>query len=262
MIMDMRKNIAVVAAGLWLSSSVYELKATSLAELQARFAAYGDTFSGELREQIQIVQQELAYCVKVEARDPWDFFAEKMSSSYPFFKEYAISPVKIYFPKETSEEGPVFTKSQWGREHCKILLARLERIRNLAEAEDLSTELREEFQNLLQEATAFIQVIHDGNQRICLEEDENLERQRAETDLEAYAASIPDDLKEIFIYLQNPERLNSDVSATTAEMFEKQIQFMNWQVEHTLTPYLPNDADREQFFATNERIRSEAVEGL
>ncbi|MDR2420158.1 MAG: hypothetical protein LBD40_02465 [Puniceicoccales bacterium] len=262
--MDIGKNIAVVSVALGFFSSAYKLEATSLAELQERFAAYGALFSGELEEQVRAFQQELAHCARVEERDPWNFLKTKMSSLYPFFEEYATGPIRIYFEKEVLREIPtMFTKSQWWTERSHTLLAHLEKMKNLAEAGDIPVSLREELQNLLQDATAFIQAIYDGNQRIYLEEKEALERQKARFDIEKYADNLPDDIKDIFIYLQNLERGILDPRmADQGEILEKQLQFAEWQRNHPLLPYLPNKVDRDQFFETTGRILAEAVEGL
>ena len=265
MVMDIKKNIAVVSAALCLSS-VYELEATSLAELQERFAAYGTVFSGKLGKQIRTARQELVYYVRVEDRDPWGFVAREMSSLYPFFEEYAINPIKIYFPGEIFAKRSVFTKSQWRAERCKRLLAHFEKIRTSAETGNYSTGLQEEFQDFLKEATAFMQTIHDENQRIRLEEKSDLKRQQAQINLEAYTASIPDDLKGVSIYLQNIERGIIDPYVDVAEMFEKQIQLMDWQtkwlIEQSLIPFLPKKAEQDQFLETNKRILNEAVADL
>jgi hypothetical protein len=258
-----KKHVMYLASALCLSCCAFELKATPLADLLNRFSSLPPIL-GVLGDQIETIQQELAYFMRVEARDPWSFFTKEMSSSYPFFEEYAIGPIAIYFPKEISEEVLVlvFTKSQWWVEHCKILLVRFEKIKNLAEAEDLPTDSREELQNLLQEATAFIQAIHDENQPIHLEEQEAIKGRRAQINPEEYMASLPDDFKGVFIYLQNLERGISDPNVDMGEMLKRQTQFMDWQVRQSLIPFLPKEADREQFFKTSECFQAEAIEGL
>ena len=252
-----RFGIACVVGSLCLFS--VRVEATSLAELQERFSLYAGMFSGELRDQIEVIQQELAYCVRVEAKNPWKHFIDEMLKTYPFLYKTSQNPQVLFFPKE----GPnaAATKSEWWTEHCGILLAQLETIKNSAEVENLSDEL----QNLFLEATIFIQATQAENQRIHLAEEEELERQRAEIDLEAYTASIPEELRSVFTYLQNLERGTIDPYADVAEMLEKQVQFMKWQTEwqiEPLTPFLPKKADREQFLKTGERIMDEAVADL
>ncbi|MDR2377487.1 MAG: hypothetical protein LBD54_01900 [Puniceicoccales bacterium] len=258
--MDIRKNLVIISATLGLSSSAYQLEAASLAELQERFAAYGVTLRGELGEQARAIHQELAFCARVEERDPWNLFETEMLRRYPFFKE-CTGPTGINFPLQVPSGTPVFTKSQWRVRCGPILLDRLEKIKNLAKAEDIPTGLREELQGFLQDATAFIQALHEGNQRVLREEKEEREKQRKPFNPEEYTAGIPDDLKEVAIHLQNTERDTSGFWMEE-EMREKHKQFIKWNINQPLIPYLPDEADREQFFETSRNLQAEVVRGL
>jgi hypothetical protein len=260
MIMGIRKNMAAAAA-LCLSSAVYELEATPWAELRDRFAEYGIQFSGKLGKQIRTVRLELDYCARVEARDPWGFFAEKMLSLYPFFAELATNPVKVYLQREVAWDMPVFTKSHWRHERCEMLLGRFGKIRNLAEAP--GTRPSAGLQKLLQEATDFVRAVYDENLRIHREEEEELERQRAEFDFEKCMAAMPEEFREVFLYSLHPERSTLvPHELDQGELLETQIRIQEWQARQPLVPYLPDAADREEFLKTQKRILAEAVADL
>ncbi|MDR0728339.1 MAG: hypothetical protein LBF21_01865 [Puniceicoccales bacterium] len=257
--MNIRQNVVVVSAILRLSSSAYQLEAMSWAELQEGFAAYGTTLPGELGEQVRAIHQEIVHLAKVEAKDPWNFFETEMEKLYPFFKECTTGPAGLSFPLKVSPGTPVDSKNQWWMGRGPVLLGRLEKIKNLAETED--TGLREEFQDFLQEETAFIQAIYDENQRIHLAECEIQEGQSEQSSIQEYTASIPDDLKDVAAYWLNPKR-GPLAHLIEGEMREKQLRFIKWNFNQPLIPYLPDEADREQFFETTKRVQAEAVRDL
>jgi hypothetical protein len=298
--MDIRKNIAVVSAAWCLSCCAFELEATSLTDLQNRLLSLPHV-SGELGEQIEAIRQELARLIVVEERSPWGRFNEEMLRIYPFFDELPLRPIKLYFPGE----GFSATQSQWWTAYYGAFLTLLREAQETldAEAQDeddpdaevlpseaqetldaetqdeddpdvevLPPEQREAVQPVLQDAVDVVQALLTENQRTLAEEQESIERRRAQINPEEYMASVPEDLRDVATYLQNLERgiwdpdadvteiLDLDVDV--GEMFEKQIRLMKWQVEQSLAPYLPNEADRDQFFRTSKRVQDEVVEGL
>ncbi|MDR2420161.1 MAG: hypothetical protein LBD40_02480 [Puniceicoccales bacterium] len=257
-----KKNVVRLSSALCLSCCAFKLEATSLAELQNHFSSLLPV-PGALGEHLEVIQQGLAYYLAVEERDPWDRFTEAMLGHYPFFNEYTAGIVMLYFPKEDFAA----TKSQWWMAHCNEFLALLEAAQNVLDIEILSPEQRETLWHSLQGAIAIVQDIRAGYQVVFAREQEILEQRKAQL-----LSKVPEEFQDVVTYLQTIERcLQYPPSADANEMLEnidacgmydRQIEFMKWQSKQELIPYLPNEADQDQFLEANSRISDEVTADL